>query len=98
MMWRVFFQLKLLVLITAIPDQKQEYEDYLDEYFEKTFSVETTENCNEIAYYSFDNDDNDEESMNIITDERKVSSNRKMKKNFSLVHKIVKSWCTVSKP
>ena len=94
-MWRVFFQLKLLVLITAIPDQKQEYEDYLDEYFEKTFSVETTENCNEIDYHSFDND---EESINIITDERKVSSNREMKKNFSLVHKIVKSWYTVSKP
>ena len=88
MMWRVFFQLKLLVLITAIPDQKQEYEDYLDEYFEKTFSVETTENCNEIDYYSFDND---EDSINIITDERKVRSNREMKKNFSLVHKIFKS-------
>ena len=95
MMWRVFFQLKLLVLITAIPDQKQEYEDYLDEYFEKTFSVETTENCNEIDNYSFDND---EDSIDIITDERKVSSNREIKKNFSLVHRIVKSWCTVSKP
>ena len=75
MMLRVFFHFKFLVLIAAIAGQKQDYEDYLDEYFDKTFSIEATENCNEIDYYSLDY----EESINFITDERKVSSNREMK-------------------